>query len=85
MTARNSRILLVLAMAMVPVTLEAQMLDRGWYLEVGLGKSSFKDISTPGLDALTRDFFDTFELPVQTLASTRSDYEHSYVLVSGYR
>ncbi len=85
-TARISRILVVLTLAFVQVpAVQAQMLDRGWYFEVGLGKSSFKDVSTPGLDALTRDFFDSYDLPVQTLTSTRSDYEHSYVLVSGYR
>lgn len=64
---------------------QSQMLDRGWYFEAAVGKSSFKDVDTAGLDALTRDFFDSFELPVQTLGSTRSDYEHSYALISGYR
>jgi OmpA-OmpF porin, OOP family len=64
---------------------QAQMLDRGWYFEVALGKATFKDVSTADLDALTRDFFDSFELPVQTLSSTRDDYERSYALLSGYR
>ena len=81
-----ARTLGVLALALVAMpAAQAQMLDRGWYFELGLGKSSFKDVSTAGLDGLTRDFFDSFELPVQTLASTRDDYERSYALVSGYR
>jgi hypothetical protein len=64
---------------------QAQMLDRGWYFELAAGKSSFKDVDNAGLDALTRDFFASFDLPVQTLASTRDDYERSYALLSGYR
>jgi hypothetical protein len=81
-----SRILGVLALALAAMpAAQAQMLDRGWYFEMALGKSSFKDVGTADLDVLTQAFFESFELPVQTLTSTRSDYERSYALLSGYR
>ncbi|MFO1505212.1 MAG: outer membrane beta-barrel protein [Steroidobacteraceae bacterium] len=66
-------------------TAQAQYLDRGWTLELAAGKTSFKDVSTADLDGLTRDFFDSFTLPVQTLASTLDTRDRSLGLSAGYR
>ena len=83
--ARFARLLCVLAgLAAMPMA-QAQYLDRGWTLEVSVGKTSFKDVEQSGLDQLTRDFFDSFALPVQTLASTLDTRDRSLALQAGYR
>jgi hypothetical protein len=84
-TARLARLLCVLAgLAAMPMA-QAQYLDRGWTMELSVGKTSFKDVDKPGLDQLTRDFFDSFALPVQTLASTLDTRDRSLALQAGYR
>lgn len=86
MAAHVSRTLAILALAAAGTSVaQAQMFETGWYFEVALGKASFKDVTTADLDAVTRDFFDSFDLPVQTLTSTLSDTDRSYALTSGYR
>ncbi len=83
--ARFARLLCVLAgLAAMPMA-QAQYLDRGWTLEVSVGKTSFKDVERSGLDQLTRDFFDSFALPVQSLASTLDTRDRSLALQAGYR
>jgi OmpA-OmpF porin, OOP family len=67
-----------------PVT-QAQYLDRGWTMEIGAGKSTFKDVAKSDLDVVTRDFFDSFTLPVQTLNSTLDTTDRSLALLAGYR
>jgi len=84
-TARLARLLWVLVgLAAMPVA-QAQYLDRGWTMEVGVGKTRFQDVEQAGLDQLTRDFFDSFALPVQTLASTLDTRDRSLALLAGYR
>jgi len=83
--ARFARLLCVLAgLGAMPMA-QAQYLDRGWTMEVSVGKTRFKDVEKPDLDQLTRDFFDSFTLPVQTLASTLDTRDRSLALQAGYR
>jgi len=63
----------------------AQYLDRGWTVELAAGKTTFKDVTAADLDGLTRDFFDSFTLPVQSLSSTLDDRARSMALLAGYR
>jgi OmpA-OmpF porin, OOP family len=83
--ARFARLLCVLAGLGAMHAAQAQYLDRGWTLEVSVGKTRFKDVEKPDLDQLTRDFFDSFTLPVQTLASTLDARDRSLALQAGYR
>jgi OmpA-OmpF porin, OOP family len=68
-----------------PAMAQAQILEPGWYFELAVGKAKFKDVSAADIDGVTRNFFDSFALPVQTLNSTLEDKDRSYALVSGYR
>jgi OOP family OmpA-OmpF porin len=54
-------------------------------MEIGAGKSTFKDVAKSDLDVVTRDFFDSFTLPVQTLNSTLDTTDRSLALLAGYR
>jgi Outer membrane protein beta-barrel domain len=82
---RLARLLCVLVgLAAVPAV-QAQYLDRGWTLELGAGKTTFKDVDKADLDAVTRDFFGSFTLPVQTLSSTLDTRDRSLAVQAGYR
>jgi hypothetical protein len=86
MAKQISRILciLVFAAALTPAA-QAQFNNTGFYLEVGMGKSTFKDVTTADLDETARGFFDDFELPVQSLSSTLKTKDRSISLITGYR
>jgi hypothetical protein len=84
MTARTARLLCILLLA-VGTSAQAQLLERGWTFELGMGKTAFKDVAIGGLDALTRSFYDSYDLPVQTLSSTLDDKDRSFALFGGYR
>jgi OmpA-OmpF porin, OOP family len=79
------RLVAILAAGFAVIPAQAQYLDRGWTMEIGAGKTSFQDVSTADLDLLTRDFFDSFALPVQTLSSTVDTKDRSLLLMAGYR
>jgi hypothetical protein len=74
-----------LLLALVAPVTQAQLLERGWTFELGIGKTTFKDVSIGDMDAVTRGFFDSFQLPVQTLSSTLDDKDKSFALFGGYR
>ena len=78
------RTLGVVALAALPAVSTAQMLEPGWYFELAVGKSKFKDVSAADIDGVTRDFFSSNGLSVQTLTSTLGFNERSYALISGY-
>jgi OOP family OmpA-OmpF porin len=82
---RLARVLCFLALGFALPCAQAQYLDRGWTVEIGAGKTTFKDVGKADLDGLTRDFFDSFTLPVQTLASTLDTKDRSLSLLAGYR
>jgi OmpA-OmpF porin, OOP family len=82
---RLARLLCILAVAFAAVPAQAQYLDRGWTMELAVGKTTFKDVDKADLDLLTRDFFDSFALPVQTLASTLDTRDRSLGVQAGYR
>jgi hypothetical protein len=75
---------LALAFLAAPAA-RAQYLDRGWTLELGAGKTTFKDVTRTELDGLTRDFFEFYTLPVQTLSSTLDTSDRSWSVAAGYR
>lgn len=84
--ARLARVLSVLALGLAALpAAQAQYLDRGWTMEVGVGNTTFKDVSRADLDTFARDFFDSFALPVQTLNSTLDTKDRSLALSAGYR
>lgn len=76
--------ILALGLAALPAA-QAQYLDRGWTVEIGTGRTTFKDVEKASLDGLTRDFFNSFTLPVQTLSSTLDTRGRSLSLLAGYR
>jgi OOP family OmpA-OmpF porin len=83
---RFARVLGVLALGLAAVpAAQAQYLDRGWTMELGAGKTTFKDVTRADLDTFARDFFDSFALPVQTLNSTLDTKDRSLALSAGYR
>lgn len=82
---RLARLLCLLAGLAVAPVLQAQYLDRGWTMELGAGNTTFKDVTRADLDGLTRDFFDSFTLPVQTLNSTLDTTARSMSVSAGYR
>ncbi len=83
---RLARLLCILGLgfAAVPAA-QAQYYDRGWTMEIGVGKTSFGDVTRNDLDGLTRDFFGSFTLPVQTLSSTLDTRARSLSIGAGYR
>jgi len=83
MTGRIFTTLGILALAAAAAPTQA--LEPGLYFELSLGKSKFKDVDQASLDAGTRDFFDSFDLPVLSLASTLDDTSQSYAITTGYR
>jgi OmpA-OmpF porin, OOP family len=82
---RIARLLCILAVAFAAVPVQAQYLDRGWTLELAAGRTTFKDVGKADLDLFTRDFFDYYALPVQTLASTLDTRDRSLGVQAGYR
>lgn len=82
---RLARFLCILVGLAVAPALQAQYLDRGWTMELGAGKTTFNDVTRADIDALTRDFFDSFVLPVQTLNSTLDTTDRSMSVTAGYR
>ena len=82
---RLARLLCIVALGLTALPAQAQYLDRGWTLELGVGKSSFKNVDSADLDLLTRDFFDSFALPVQQLSSTLDTRDRSMGVQAGYR
>jgi hypothetical protein len=84
MTGRISITLGILALAAAAAP-SAQALERGLYFELSLGKSTFKDVEVGTLDEVARQFFDSFDLPVQTLSSSLDDTDQSYAITTGYR
>jgi opacity protein-like surface antigen len=84
MTGRTTRILCAVLLITGASTAQAQLLERGWTFELGMGKTTF-DVQAADGDALTRDFFDSFELPVQSLTSTLDKKDKSFALFGGYR
>jgi hypothetical protein len=86
MSKQISRILcvLVFAAAMTPAA-QAQFNNNGFYIEIGMGKSTFKDVTAADLDEATRALFDDYQLPVQTLSSTLARKDRSMTLITGYR
>jgi hypothetical protein len=85
MASRTARILWSLLLVAGASTAQAQLLERGWTFELGMGKTAFKNVGIGGLDALTRSFFDTYQIPVQSLTSTLDDKDRSFALFGGYR
>lgn len=86
MGGRYSRTLATLfLLALGAPVAQAMTLENGIYFEIGVGKAEFKDANQVDLDQLTRDFFDSYELPVQSLTSTFSNKDRSYSLLTGYR
>jgi hypothetical protein len=84
MTGRNHSItlgILALAVAAAP----ALALEPGLYFELSVGKSTFKDVDQGSLEAATRNFFESYDLPVQSLSSTLDDTDGSYAITTGYR
>lgn len=75
---------LLLAVLAAPAA-RAQFLEPGWTFDIGVGKAKFKDVAAGSLDGFTRDFFDSFTLPVQSLSSTLSTSDRAYSVISGYR
>lgn len=84
MAGRTARILSALLLVAAASTAQAQLLERGWTFELGMGKTTF-DVKAADGDILTRSFFDAFELPVQSLSSTLDDKDKSFALFGGYR
>ena len=84
MASRTARILWSLLLIAGASAAQAQLLERGWTFELGVGKTSF-DVTAADGDALTRSFFDSFELPVQTLSSALDKKDRSFALFGGYR
>jgi opacity protein-like surface antigen len=82
---RLARLLCILAGLAVAPALQAQYLDRGWTMEIGAGNTTFKDVTRADIDGLTRDFFGSFTLPVQTLNSTLDTSDRSMSVSAGYR
>ena len=82
---RLALLLCLLASGCRRARVQAQYLDRGWTLELAVGKTTFKDVDRADLDQLTRDFFDSFLLPVQTLSSTLDTRDRSLGVQAGYR
>jgi len=76
--------LLLLAVAVAPAA-EAQLLDSGFYMEIGVGRAKFSGVTAADGDAVTRDFFDSFNLPVQTLSSSLKTRDRSNTLLGGYK
>lgn len=85
MASRLARILGIVMLAVAGAPAGAQVLERGFYFEVAVGKSTFNDVSQTAADQAARNFFDDFDLPVQTLTSALEDTDRSYALISGYR
>lgn len=83
--AHLARLLCILAGIAAATAVQAQYLDRGWTMELAAGNTTFKDVASSDLDLATRDFFDSFSLPVQTLASTLDTTDRSLGLQAGYR
>jgi hypothetical protein len=54
-------------------------------MEVAVGKSTFRKVAKTDVDAFTRSFFSSFNLPVQTLNSTLDTKDRSLSLTAGYR
>jgi OmpA-OmpF porin, OOP family len=79
------RLVAILAAGFAVIPAQAQYLDRGWTMEIGGGKTTFKDVTRADIDGLTRDFFDSFALPVQTLNSTLDTTARSLSVSAGYR
>jgi opacity protein-like surface antigen len=84
MAGRTARLLCSLLLAVGVSTAQAQLLERGWTFELGIGKTTF-DVKAADGDALTRSFFGSYDLPVQTLSSTLDDSSRSFALFGGYR
>lgn len=74
----------VLAIAAVAAP-AAQALEPGLYFELSLGKSKFKDVDIAGLDGLTANFFESYDLFVTSLDSTLDTKDRSYSITTGYR
>lgn len=64
---------------------QAQYFDRGWTVEIGIGKTDFKNVAQTDVDALVRSYLGSFNLPVQTLNSTLDTKDRSLALAAGYR
>jgi hypothetical protein len=77
--------MLVGVLALAAAASPAQAFGEKWYIEVGVGNTRFKDVTLAGMDGLTRNFFDSFDLTVQSLSSTLDTKDRSYSLLSGYK
>lgn len=84
MAGRTTKLFCALLLMAGASSAPAQLLERGWTFELGVGKTSF-DVKAADGDVLTRSFFDSFELPVQSLSSTLDDKGKSFALFGGYR
>jgi hypothetical protein len=76
---------LISVLALAVATLPAHAFGEKWYFELGVGNTTFKNVTVAGMDGLTREFFDSFDLPVQSLASTLDTTDRSYSVLSGYK
>lgn len=72
-------------LALVAASPVVLALEPGLYFELSYGKSKFKDVDRAALDDLTRNFFDSYDLPVLTLGSTLDTKDSSYAITTGYR
>lgn len=82
---RTTPVCTMLGILTLAAAAPALALEPGLYFELSMGKSKFKDVDQASLDFAMRDFFESFDLPVQSLSSTLEDTDQSYAITTGYR